>query len=681
MSSAHRLTFALCLTVLLYPVNRVFALSPPSPDQVREYKADGSWSGRLAAARDLGNHQLDAELAMRFRARMVRQSALAAGRLVPDVEPFAPPSGWSGGLPSKGTVNTLVLLVDFPDYPHGAAQTVADVQGKFFGNGTANQYPYESVRNYYQRSSYGQLNIQGNVLGWYRAANNRSFYQDLGSAGEETLIMEAMNHFDAQGHDFTQYDNDGDGRLDSFFLKWTGPDNGWANFWWAKQMSWSGSSPFSQYRIDGKRLRKFVWSWYATSEGDLFSPRVDIHETGHLLGLPDYYDYDDSVGPRGGVGDLDMMDANWGDHCCFSKAVLEWLTPTVIVNGAQTLTLNPSGTSKDCVLIMPGATAGDYFDEYFMAQFRKRSVGNDSASYPTDGLVIWHIDATLNGSNSNYRYNNSDSSHKLIRLMEADGLEEIETNNSRVDSGDFYRPPAVFSPVSTPRSHTYAGALTGIHVDQLGTPGTTMSARFRIVTGAVLEAAGTMLTDESCGSGNNAIDPNETVTVAFGFLNSGNIPTGHITATLQTTGGVGSNGGSQDYGVIAPGADPIIMPFTFKAEGECGSTLTATLAVYNNGAFLRMYPFTIPLGPGGGQACCFTSTSVGDFDGDGDTDLEDFGRFQACLSGSFKPQTDPACTPARMDHDGDVDAADLAMFERCMSGPGVTTDGDCRANP
>ena len=32
----------------------------------------------------------------------------------------------------------------------------------------------------------------------------------------------------------------------------------------------------------------------------------------------------------------------------------------------------------------------------------------------------------------------------------------------------------------------------------------------------------------------------------------------------------------------------------------------------------------------------------GDFDGDRDVDLEDFGRFQACLSGYLVPQNDPS---------------------------------------
>jgi alpha-glucosidase len=67
----------------------------------------------------------------------------------------------------------------------------------------------------------------------------------------------------------------------------------------------------------------------------------------------------------------------------------------------------------------------------------------------------------------------------------------------------------------------------------------------------------------------------------------------------------------------------------------------------------------------------------GDFDRDGDVDQEDFGEFQACLSGPGAAQDDPDCGPARMDGDTDVDGEDLARFVTCMSGAGVVGEPDC----
>lgn len=72
-----------------------------------------------------------------------------------------------------------------------------------------------------------------------------------------------------------------------------------------------------------------------------------------------------------------------------------------------------------------------------------------------------------------------------------------------------------------------------------------------------------------------------------------------------------------------------------------------------------------------------TPAGPGDLDRDGDVDQDDFGMLQACLSGSFVPQTDPACRDARLDGDDDVDSADVQLFVGCVSGPNVPSDPDC----
>jgi hypothetical protein len=66
-----------------------------------------------------------------------------------------------------------------------------------------------------------------------------------------------------------------------------------------------------------------------------------------------------------------------------------------------------------------------------------------------------------------------------------------------------------------------------------------------------------------------------------------------------------------------------------------------------------------------------------DFDDDGDVDLEDFGHFQMCYSGSGEIQADPNCQDAILDNDSDVDANDLAIFLACMSGANVPADETC----
>ena len=64
----------------------------------------------------------------------------------------------------------------------------------------------------------------------------------------------------------------------------------------------------------------------------------------------------------------------------------------------------------------------------------------------------------------------------------------------------------------------------------------------------------------------------------------------------------------------------------------------------------------------------------GDFDGDVDVDLDDFGLFQACLTGPNLGPPSPECEDTDLDTDGDVDQSDFGFFQRCLSEPGVLAE-------
>lgn len=59
----------------------------------------------------------------------------------------------------------------------------------------------------------------------------------------------------------------------------------------------------------------------------------------------------------------------------------------------------------------------------------------------------------------------------------------------------------------------------------------------------------------------------------------------------------------------------------------------------------------------------------GDYDGDGDVDLNDFGEFEACFTGSDRPPDEPPCEFFDLDEDGDVDCADWGLFTSVWTGP------------
>jgi hypothetical protein len=240
--------------------------------------------------------------------------------------------------------------------------------------------------------------------------------------------------------------------------------------WWGWCNSTGSIFANDPFQVDGKNLSVFSWQW-EKNEGQNqpeYTPQTIIHETGHGLGLPDYYDYDEKKGPSGGVGGFDIMDGTDYDHNCFSKWMMGWLSPSCeITSGAYSLSLRPSAESKECVAIVPGTGTINPFSEYFMIQNRTAGLGNDF-NLPNSGFLIWHVDASLNAEGTDFQFDNSYTDHKLLRLMEADGLEELETlpneQSSYFDPEDFYVQGKELTPASTPNSKDYTGNDTGIIV-------------------------------------------------------------------------------------------------------------------------------------------------------------------------------------------------------------------------
>ncbi len=130
----------------------------------------------------------------------------------------------------------------------------------------------------------------------------------------------------------------------------------------------------------------------------------------------------------------------------------------------------------------------------------------------------------------------------------------------------------------------------------------------RLLQTAIIVSAGATLVSESCTPANGAIDPNETVTISFCVQNTGSGNTTNLIGTLQTTGGVTSPSGPQNYGVLVAGGPPVCRNFTFTASGSCGGTITATLQFQDGATNLGTVTYTFTLGT---QSVAFTQN----FDG------------------------------------------------------------------
>ena len=118
-----------------------------------------------------------------------------------------------------------------------------------------------------------------------------------------------------------------------------------------------------------------------------------------------------------------------------------------------------------------------------------------------------------------------------------------------------------------------------------------------VCCGALINASPPpVITAESISPANNAADPEETVTVNLTLVNNGGSPTTNLVATLQPTGGVAGPSAPQNYGVLADTGGTGTRPFTFTAQGNCGDTITLTLALQDGATNLGTVTFTMTLG-------------------------------------------------------------------------------------
>ncbi len=341
-----------------------------------------------------------------------------------------------------GEVRILVVPVEFTDtysadnLPLGREGTIEALKSVFFGDPDEDEsIAWESVASFYEKSSYGKLNITGTVLDtwWNTGMTARNFSRTSSAAA---LISEINDYYrtgdGADEIDFKDYDANGDGYVDLVYLIYSCPqsiyDDG-DTFWaWCTQHSVRNSS------VDNPNISRYIWASYqfmyeggyyddngtfhdwTTAQKSNGTATLDahtyIHEGGHGLGLTDYYSYD--YNGESPLGAADMQDNNVGDNNAYSKTIMGWIDPTVILD-SQTITLRSFELYGDA-LILPirevAQASEDYSEdfsilgEYIMVQFdtpdglavadgTHQYSGNYPLFYNEAGVRIFHVDSRM----------------------------------------------------------------------------------------------------------------------------------------------------------------------------------------------------------------------------------------------------------------------------------------------
>ena len=367
-------------------------------------------------------------------------------------------------MPTTGHSKALVIPVAIDNYPR--TESMRDtIEKAFFG--TSKDTDWESLSSYYNKSSYGKLNITGEVTPWYKAKYSQSYYAKYYDSnnyiyGSTLLMNEALEYFKNQ-YDYSDFDSNFDGYIDAVYLIYNCPIGGngsneeydtyWAYTYW-------------DFYADDRNYQQTKGYSYVFMGYDFFSEELAytkdkikincetlIHETGHLFNLDDYYDYDehDRYNNDGGYCFSDMMDANFGDHGPLSKILLDWVDP-VVINKDGIYQLPNFQTTGTTFVIGTDRNFSSIFSEYYLIDFytfdglnslQNQAFFNTSKNYA--GVRVSLVNAALTYEDGYYpvfTYNNSDTKYKLIQMLEADYRGNFHLNDSKTKGAtiqDFYQ--------------------------------------------------------------------------------------------------------------------------------------------------------------------------------------------------------------------------------------------------
>ncbi len=347
------------------------------------------------------------------------------------------------GLPSQGNYNVLVVPVEFSNDKF-SSQELNDLSSVF---NIQTNTGWQSVSSYYSASSYGKLNLTFDIQTKVTLSQTYQSYE--GNEYGDNILTQVLSILDGRsGFDFSKYDFNDDDCIDGIYLIYSAPidyDNG--DYWWAYVTTSANESTF-----DGKYAYyylfasvDFMYENIATATEDPISglklnASTYIHETGHMLGLDDYYDYYSGTGSDQGLGNADMMDYTVGDHNAYSKLLLGWVKPTVVTS-TQTVTINKFESSGQFVMLLLDYD-GTYFSEYLIIDLYSATGLNQMHANVTDSLLyggaqfgarIYHVSSAIDNPYSDEygsltTNNNSISTLPLIKLVEADGDNNYESD-------------------------------------------------------------------------------------------------------------------------------------------------------------------------------------------------------------------------------------------------------------
>lgn len=363
-----------------------------------------------------------------------------------------------------GSPKIPVILVGF----NGSGQGFSKSNEEF--NNLLNQPGYSannaigSVLDYFTDNSLGQFTPVFEVLGPVTVDHPRSYYGTNvnGIQGNdqrpEMLLVHAAQKLDSSV-DFSRYDNDGDGVVDFVMFYFAGYDEAqggssdciWSHAWYlhanGSEAQNVGTRTFDKVALD----RYFCTAELKGYSGStMCSIGTTCHEFAHTLGLPDFYDANDSTnGNAANMYDFDLMASGSYNVDSTTPPYLNseelteigWLSSIPELTETSSVTLpaiNYPGATQYSAFMTRTSVSGEYF------VYETRGGKGWDASLPT-GLLVYHVDKSSSYA-SRWSGNslNNYSDHPCCYVIPAKNPTSLDEQYRYVDNGVAALAPCMF---------------------------------------------------------------------------------------------------------------------------------------------------------------------------------------------------------------------------------------------
>ena len=301
-------------------------------------------------------------------------------------------------MPVVGTPRVVVFVIDFLDNdPDEFIFSVSDIEKQFFDMSRINEpveyHPaddvwvidYYSVRDFFYRSSYGKLDITGDVI-HYITQKPDNEYENWFDLMDE--VMEIAGAEDAL--DWTLYDTSGTGYVDGVFFVLRGFPTGRV---WFGDMALMGGH--EMYVRDGIIIPQAA---FVVGRGYFSAIYSMIHEAIHIMGLGDIR-LGNNLNPRGTGAStiLDSITQGLGDLHGIAKYIFGWIEPIHIDTTGETQVIFKSFSDYPQIAIIHPRGDKDnsnwFVVEYITSTNNNFHFGENVSIYPPlapgGGLRIW----------------------------------------------------------------------------------------------------------------------------------------------------------------------------------------------------------------------------------------------------------------------------------------------------